>query len=97
MSGHKRQKSNVNSCTTADLLLGRNLEIIAAALLLTGKLKIRYISIFREEPRIDTLMSGRLQTNSEKSNINQVSELLNKNGDMTINELFEGINQRLKE
>lgn len=96
MSGQKRRKNNVHSYTTADLLLGRNLEIIAAALLITGKLKINYVSIY--EPRIDALLTGRLkQSSSANSNINQIKELLEQNGDMTVNDMIEAIHQRLNE
>lgn len=98
MSGQKRRKNNVHSYTTADLLLGRNLEIIAAALLITGKLKINYVSIYRNEPRIDALLTGRLkQSSSGNSNINQIKELLEQNGDMTVNDMIEAIHQRLNE
>jgi|SRR5699024_2734480 hypothetical protein len=98
MSGQKKSKKNVHSYTTTDLLLGRNLEIIAAALLLTGKLRINYISIYRDEPRIDALLTGKfMQSDSKKSNIDQLRDLLENNGDMTVNDLFNSIHQRLNE
>jgi len=98
MAGQKRRKKNVNSCTTADLLIGRNLEFIAAALLITGKLRINYISIYRDEPRIDTLLTGELmQSNSKNSNMSRIRELLKDNGDMTVNDMIDAIHQHLSE
>lgn len=92
------KKKNVNSYTAADLLLGRNIEIIAAALLITGKMRVRFVTIHREEPRVDALISGNLiQPNSGNSNMNIMKNFLKDNGDMTVNEIVEAIDQRINE
>ncbi|WP_100012137.1 hypothetical protein [Lentibacillus sediminis] len=98
MPNQNKRKSNVNSYTTADLLSDRNLEIIAAALLVTGKLRIDYVSIYRDEPAIDVLLTGAfLQPNSKNKNMDQMAKFLKENGNMTVDDIIGAINQRLNE
>ncbi|GAA0603870.1 hypothetical protein GCM10009001_21190 [Virgibacillus siamensis] len=98
MPNQNNRKTNVHSFTTADLLRQRNLEIVAAALLVTGKLKIDYVTVYRDEPTVDVLITGELpQPNSKNNNMNRMAKFLKDNGDMTINDVMGAINQRLSE
>ncbi|QDI91063.1 hypothetical protein EPH95_07590 [Salicibibacter halophilus] len=89
---HKRPPYN-----TLDLLQERNIEIIAAALLVTGKLRTNFVSIFRDEPTIEVLLTGEFPSLNNDGNENQVDNFIKENGDMTVNDLMEKINERLKQ
>ena len=44
--------------TLGDLLKGKDLEIVAASLLLLGKLKVESVQLFRDKPVISVTLLG---------------------------------------
>ncbi|MCM3742589.1 hypothetical protein M3193_00410 [Sporosarcina luteola] len=92
---HKRNNNgNVNpSYTLNDLLKGKDLEIIAASLLLLGKLKVDSVLLYRNSPTVSVTLIGAFQNDSKNSN--KMADFLNENGDITIDEIFDGIQKRM--
>ncbi len=76
-----------------DLLKGKNLDIVAAALLLSGKLKVDSVELFRGSPVIVVSLLGKYKT-LENEKVSKITEFLADNGDMTLDDLFEAIKQR---
>ncbi|GAB3051963.1 hypothetical protein [Virgibacillus ainsalahensis] len=94
--GNKKanRTSNLESFTTADLLSGQSIELVVAALLVTGKLRSSFVTIYRDEPTVEVLLTGEFMRPSPE-NANKMAEFINENGDMTIEEIMEGIKQQL--
>lgn len=90
----RNNNENVNSSYTLnDLLKGKDLEIIAASLLLLGKLKVDSVQLYRNSPTVTVTVIGAFQ--NESKNNNKMADFLNENGDITIDEIFEGIQKRM--
>ncbi|WP_252503844.1 hypothetical protein [Sporosarcina sp. Marseille-Q4943] len=90
----RNNNENVNSSYTLnDLLKGKDLEIIAASLLLLGKLKVDSVELYRNSPSVSVTLIGAFQNDSK--NNNKMADFLNENGDITIDEIFDGIQQRM--
>lgn len=90
----KNNNENVNSSYTLnDLLKGKDLEIIAASLLLLGKLKVDSVLLYRNSPTVTVTLIGSFQNDSKNSN--KMADFLNDNGDITIDEIFDGIQKRM--
>src|SRR5699024_4596481 len=68
-----------------DLLKGKNLEIVAAALLLTGKLKVDSVELFRMSPVVNVTLVGKYVTRETKK-MNALANFLEENGDLTLDE-----------
>ncbi|QGG48832.1 hypothetical protein FTV88_2743 [Heliorestis convoluta] len=96
MHGNKGKNCRkITDYGTHDLFLGKNLDIVTAALLLTGKLKVDSVKLFRGSPVVSVELLGKyLNNNNEKSN--KLAEFLKKNGDMTIDEVFEAFQKRME-
>lgn len=80
--------------TLGDLLKGKDLEIVAASLLLLGKLKVDSIQLFRDKPIISVELLGEFKDINDRK-VNEMADFLEKNGDMTLDEVFEGIKKRM--
>ncbi|MEK4404483.1 MULTISPECIES: hypothetical protein [Sporosarcina] len=80
--------------TLGDLLKGKDLEIVAASLLLLGKLKVDSVQLFRDKPVISVTLLGEFKSLNDKK-VNEMTDFLEKNGDLTLDELFEGIKRRM--
>lgn len=68
-------------------LKGKHLEIITAALLLSGKLKVDAVTFFRGSPAIQVGLLGQLNqkgSNNNNSKSNALADFLAENGDLTI-------------
>jgi len=104
--GKKQVRSRVSSAgklnpriediSVQDLLRGKQLEIVTAALLITGKLKVDVISVFRDSPVISVNLLGQFRTKpvpSDKSNA--LAQFLEENGDMTIDDIIDAISKRM--
>lgn len=83
-----------SSYTLHDLLKGKDLEIITASLLLLGKLKVDYVSLFRNTPDVTVTLLGKYKKTQEDK-MNSLTEFLNDNGDITIDEVFEAFSKRM--
>lgn len=90
----KNNTDKINpSYTLNDLLKGKDLEIIAASLLVLGKLKVDSVILYRNSPTVTVNLLGAFQ--EESKNGNKMADFLNENGDITIDEIFEGIQSRM--
>ena len=69
------------------------MEIIAASLLLLGKLKVDSVLLYRNSPTVTVTLVGAFQ--KESKNNNKMADFLNENGDITIDEIFDGIQKRM--
>src|SRR5699024_12761348 len=78
-----------------DLLKGKNLEIVAAALLLTGKLKVDSVELFRMSPVVNVTLVGKYVTR-ETNKRTALPNFLEENGDVTLDEVFNVIQTRMK-
>lgn len=92
-NNHLHHKINP-SYTLHDLLKGKDLEIIAASLLLLGKLKVNSVSLYRDTPEISVELVGKYRTIKEEK-ANSLTEFLNQNGDITLDEVFEALSKRM--
>jgi len=80
--------------TLNDLLKGKDIEIVAASLLLLGKLKVESVQLYRDRPVIAVSLLGEFKKiNGQK--VDEMSEFLAKNGDMTLDEIIEGFTKRM--
>ncbi len=78
-----------------DLFKGKNLDLIAAALLLSGKLKVDSVELFRGAPAVSVTLLGKYITpNKEKQNA--LADFLEENGDMTLDDVFEAMQRRME-
>ena len=80
--------------TLDDLLKGKDLEIVAASLLLLGKLKVDSVQLFRDKPVISVTLLGEFKNLNDRK-VNEMTDFLEGNGDLTLDELFEGIKRRM--
>lgn len=80
--------------TLGDLLKGKDLEIVAASLLLLGKLKVDSVQLFRDKPVISVTLLGEFKHLNDNK-VNEMADFLEKNGDLTLDEVFEGIKRRM--
>src|SRR5699024_6355186 len=62
-----------------DLVEGKNLEIVAAALLLTGKLEVDSVELFRMCPVVNVTLVGKYVTRETKK-MNALANFLEENG-----------------
>ena len=80
--------------TLGDLLKGKDLEIVAASLLLLGKLKVESAQLFRDRPVISVTLLGEFKKLND-NNITEMADFLKENGDLTLDEVLEGIKSRM--
>src|SRR5699024_6509103 len=99
--GNHRRKRNakgskpISSFTTQDLVKGNNLELIVAALLLAGKLNVDSVELFRVEPVVAVTLLGKY-FQPERDNENALAAFLEENGDLTLDDVFEALQQRME-
>ena len=80
--------------TLQDLLKGKDLDIIAASLLLLGKLQVESVELFRDSPIIGVSLVGNYRS-KEKEKVNRVANFLEENGDLTLEDIFDAFNKRM--
>lgn len=93
----KSSPSPFTSFTLHDLLKDKHLEIVTAALLLSGKLKVDSVQLFRGSPIIQVNLLGQFISqgaSSDKSNA--LAKFLEDNGDMTIDDIIDAFQKRMK-
>lgn len=73
----------------------KSLEYTVAALLLTGKLRVDSVQLFREASLVVTL-TGQYKTlaSMNGSNIDRMVKFLDNNGDMTLNEVIAALKKK---
>lgn len=79
-------------------LQGSNLEIVVAALLLTGKLRVDSVQLFRQATMIVNL-TGKYTTLTKmnNSNVDKMIQFLNDNGNMTIDEIIQAFKSKTEQ
>lgn len=82
--------SRLNNYTIQDLLTGNQLEIVAACLLLTGKLKVDSVEIFRNSPVVAVSVIGEYKN---KKNVSSIFEFMKEN-EMTPKDVIDAFNKR---
>ncbi|WP_346014194.1 hypothetical protein [Sporosarcina sp. E16_8] len=80
--------------TLGDLLKGKDLEIVAASLLLLGKLKVESAQFYRDKPIISVTLLGEFKHLNDNK-VDEMADFLEKNGDLTLDEVFDGIKRRM--
>ncbi|WP_158738571.1 hypothetical protein [Alteribacillus sp. YIM 98480] len=93
-NNNNKNNSSLPPYTVADLLNGHNLDIIAAVLLVTGKLKVNTVEIYRGEPTVEVHLIGDYK-NGTNDKATKMADFLKENGDMTVDDVMEAIKQRL--
>lgn len=94
MSDHRFREQMNSKYTIQDLLKGKDLEIIAASLLLLGKLKVESVQLFRNSPIISVTLIGKYR-NLDDDKTNPMADFLDQNGDITLDEVFEALTKRM--
>lgn len=89
-----RKQINSNY-TLHDLLKGKDLDIIAASLLLLGKLKVDSVQLYRNSPTLGVTLIGKYRNLEDDNKKNQMDDFLDKNGDMTLDEVFDALSKRM--
>lgn len=79
-----------------DLFGGQNLDVIAASLLLLGKLKVDSVEVFRDSPEVEVTLTGKFRSKQSK-NTEDLVTFLNDHSDMSIDEILNAFKQRIKE
>ncbi|WP_339254716.1 hypothetical protein NSQ43_08490 [Sporosarcina sp. FSL W8-0480] len=79
------------SYSISDLLKGKDLDIIAASLLLIGKLKVDSVQLFRDTPIVTVSLIGQFKS-TEKPKEDRLAKFLEENSDVTLTDLLEGMN-----
>ncbi len=80
----------LNNYSIQDLFQDKKLEIIAAALLLTGKLKVDSVEVFRNSSAVNVTLVGKYITKESKK-VNNMIHFMDENGDITLNEILEAM------
>lgn len=89
------QQQGKSPFTISDLLRGKDLEIVAASLLLLGKLKVESVQIYRSQPIIFVTLIG--EFNSEKDNKKEtLADFLERSGDVSFEDMVEGLKNSMK-
>lgn len=94
MSDNQFQKKPNSKYTVQDLLRGKDLDIIAASLLLLGKLKVESVQLFRNSPTITVTLLGKYRSTPDDK-VNNMADFLEQNGDMTMDDVFDALNKRM--
>ncbi|GAS83189.1 hypothetical protein HF638_16700 [Paenibacillus sp. SZ31] len=91
------KKTNAANTLLNGNLKGRNLELIVAALLVSGKLRVDAVTLFREATLVVELV-GQYKTlqNVTPSNQDKLVQFLDEiGGDMTLNDVIRAFQQRI--
>lgn len=101
MRGNGKSNKGSTKTNAANTLLngnlkGKNLEIIVAALLVSGKLRVDNVTLFREATLVVGL-TGKYKTlqNITPTNTDKLVEFLNQNGDMTLDDVMKAFQQKM--
>ncbi|WP_026702709.1 hypothetical protein [Salibacterium aidingense] len=82
--------------TMSDLFQGENLDIIAAVLLITGKLRVNSAELYRGEPTVLVTLIGEYRKSSS-SKSEKLAAFLEENGDMTVDDVLHAVRRRMQE
>src|SRR5690606_31921040 len=83
-SSNKKNAVNFNDYSVHDLLKGKHLEIAAAALLLSGKLKVDSVQLFRDSTVVGVYLLGQFRSDTHADYAFAVEDFWEENSDMTL-------------
>lgn len=92
-SAGSKSRSSTDRSIQELLKGGKNLEIIVAALLLTGKLHVDSVTLYRQATLLVGL-TGKYKTLTQSSNVDNMVQFLNDNGNMTLDEVIQAFSQK---
>jgi hypothetical protein len=72
----------------------KGLEYTVAALLLTGKLKVDSVEIFREASFVVTLVGQYTSNDINQNNVEQMVQFLDNHGDLTFNDFINALKKK---
>ncbi|QDX94578.1 hypothetical protein EEL32_18110 [Brevibacillus laterosporus] len=95
-STNKKKKQSTNNSSILHCLNGNNLELIVAVLLLTGKLRVDAVQLFRQATMIVSL-TGKYITLGDlnNKNVDNMMKFLNDNGNMTVDEIIQALKKKM--
>ncbi|MEK4437431.1 MULTISPECIES: hypothetical protein [Paenibacillus] len=90
------KKTNAASSLLNGNLKGRNLELIVAALLVSGKLRVDAVTLFREATLVVELVGQyKTLTNINPSNADKLVQFLDEMGDVTLDDVMRAFQKRM--
>ncbi|MGG3868584.1 hypothetical protein [Brevibacillus laterosporus] len=95
-SDAKKKPSTDNSSKSHCHNNNNNLELIVAVLLLTGKLRVDAVQLFRQATMIVSL-TGKYITLDDlnNKNVDNMLKVLNDNGNMTVDEIIQTLKKKM--
>ncbi len=90
-SSNFKKHPAVNDYSLEDLTSGKPLDVVVAALLLSGKLKVDGVQLFRESPALIVTLIGKFGTGDDNKNNNTKNFSQGTNG---WNDVFDVFQQR---
>ncbi|WP_429842143.1 hypothetical protein [Brevibacillus sp. FIR094] len=95
-SNNKKKKPTTNNQSALQCLTGPNLEILVAVLLLTGKLRVDSVQLFRQATMIVGL-TGEFITLGDlnNKNVDNMLKFLNDNGNMTVDDIISALKKKM--
>ncbi|QDS32771.1 hypothetical protein [Brevibacillus brevis] len=95
-SNNKKKKLTTNNQSALQCLTGPNLEILVAVLLLTGKLRVDSVQLFRQATMIVGL-TGEFITLGDlnNKNVDNMLKFLNDNGSMTVDDIISALKKKM--
>ncbi|WP_246570009.1 hypothetical protein [Lentibacillus saliphilus] len=92
--GNEKKQNPLSNYTMQDLFKGKHLDLVAAALLLSGKLEVDAVQLFRNSPIVSVTLIGKYLTNGNEK-ADKLADFLEENGDMTIDDVFEAFQKKM--
>lgn len=89
-----KTKKNGPSLSLLPSFNGQRLEWIVAALLLSGKLRVDSVQLFRQATMFISL-TGKYKTLANQSNVENMIKFLNDNGNMTLDEMLQALKKKI--
>ncbi|WP_312117222.1 hypothetical protein [Brevibacillus reuszeri] len=96
-SSNGKKKQSTNRSSILHCLNGKNLEHIVAILLLSGKLRVDSVQLFRQATMIVSL-TGKYITLGDltNKNVDNMLKFLNDNGNMTVDDIIKALKKKME-
>lgn len=95
-SPQRSKKNGLNSNSAIfSALQGKNVEVLVAALLLTGKLNVDSVTLYRQATLFLGLTGKYKTLASTPSNVDNMVKFLNDNGNMTLDQVIQAFSQKV--
>ncbi|MGG1616744.1 hypothetical protein ACIFQM_02080 [Paenibacillus sp. NRS-1782] len=94
-NGQKKNGLNSNS-SIFSALQGKNVEVIVAALLLTGKLHVDSVTLYRQATLLVGLTGKYKTLAADPSNVDNMVKFLNDNGNMTLDQVIQAFQKKMQ-